>query len=185
MSKQAAVKEREQQARGAENQATEPLKLPMGEPNRCFYNATCAVWAHPDRLVYVEGFYINEFHITHHAWVLDKLTGTRHELSFQHRDPHLDVYIGKEFTQDEMIDLNEELFDGPENWMNLLTLQEQFEMLTQAGYDVELTEYRCVAETEWLVEYGDVVDPSSIDMTLGGGPNDDGWDYGWRRRNRG
>jgi hypothetical protein len=56
-------------------------------PNRCFYNATRAVWAHPDRLVYVEGFYINEYHITHHAWALDKLTDTRHELSFQHRDP--------------------------------------------------------------------------------------------------
>lgn len=89
--------------------ATEPLKLAMGEPNRCFYNATCALWAHPNRLVYVEGFYINEYHFTHHAWVLDKLTGTRHELSFQDRDPH-DVYIGKEFTQDEMIDRNEELF---------------------------------------------------------------------------
>jgi hypothetical protein len=48
MKEQAAVKEREQQARPAEYQATEPLKLPMGEPNRCFYNATCAVWAHPD-----------------------------------------------------------------------------------------------------------------------------------------
>ena len=96
---------------------------------------------------------------------LDKLTGTRHELSFQDRDPH-DVYIGKEFTKDVMIDRSDELLDGPENWMNLLTLQEQFEMLTQAGYDVELTEYRCVAETEWLVEYGDIVDPSSIDLTL-------------------
>jgi hypothetical protein len=69
--------------------------------------------------------------------------------------------------------------------MDLLTLQEQFEILTQAGYDVELAQYRCVEETEWLVEYGDVVDPSSIDMTLGGGDDDEGWGYGWRRRNRG
>src|SRR5438034_8311256 len=94
MGKQAAVKERERQERGAGYQATEPLKLAMGEPNRCFYNATCAVWAHPDRLVYVERFYIDEYHITHHAWVLDKLTCTRHELSFQDGDPH-DVYIGR------------------------------------------------------------------------------------------
>ncbi len=48
-------KEREQQARRTANQTPKPLKLAMGEPNRCFYNATCAVWAHPDRLVYVEG----------------------------------------------------------------------------------------------------------------------------------
>ena len=71
MRKQAAVKERERQPTRAGNQATEPLKLPMGEPNRCFYNATSAVWAHPDRLVYVEGFNINEDHLTHHAWVLN------------------------------------------------------------------------------------------------------------------
>jgi hypothetical protein len=38
-------------------------------------------------------------------------------------------------------------------------------MLTQAGYDVELTRYRRAAETEWLGEYGDVADPSSIDLT--------------------
>jgi hypothetical protein len=174
-------KEGERQTRRAGNQATKPLKLPMGEPNRCFYNATRAVWTHPDRLVYVEGFYINEYHLTHHAWVLDKLTGTRHELSFGDDPRH--VYIGKEFTKDEMIDLSDELLEGPENWINLLTLQEQFEILTQAGYDVELAQYRCVEETEWLVEYGDVVDPSSIDMTLGGGDYDEGWGYGWRRRN--
>lgn len=63
--------------------------------------------------------------------------------------------------------------------------QEQFEMLTQAGYDVELTRCRCVAETRWLMEYGDIVDPSSIDLTLGSGLGEDGRDYGWRRRNRG
>ena len=62
---------------------------------------------------------------------------------------------------------------------------ERVEILTQAGYDVELTRSRCVAETGWLVEYGDVVDPSSIDMTLGGGDDDEGWGYGWRKRNRG
>jgi hypothetical protein len=105
-------KERERQERGAENQAIEPLTLAMGEPNRCFYNAARAVWAHPDRLVYVEGFYMNEYHLTHHAWVLDKLTGTRHELSFGD-DPN-DVYIGKEFTKDEMLDSCDALFDGPE-----------------------------------------------------------------------
>ena len=33
---------------------------------------------------------------------------------------------------------------------NLLTLQEQFETLTAAGYDMELTLQRCVAETGWL-----------------------------------
>jgi hypothetical protein len=184
MRKQAAVEEREQPT-PAGVEAAKPLKLAMGEPNRCFYNATRAVWAHPDRLVYVEGFYINEYHLTHHAWVLDKLTGTRHELSFQHPDPHHDVYVGKEFTQDEMIDRNEELFDGPENWMDLLTLQEQFEILTQAGYDVELTKCRCVAETGWLAEYGDIVELSSIDLALGGGTSEDGWEYRWRRRNRG
>jgi hypothetical protein len=105
-------KERELQERGAGNQATEPLKLAMGEPNRCFYNATRAFWAHPDRLVYVEGFYINEYHLTPHAWALDKLTGTRHELSFR-EDLH-DVYIGKEFSKDEMLDRSDGLFDGPE-----------------------------------------------------------------------
>src|ERR1700726_2315185 len=97
--------------------------------------------------------------------------------------PHHDVYIGNEFTQDEMIDRNEELFDGPENWMDLLTLQEQFEILTHAGYDVELAQYRCVEETEWLVEYGDIIDPRSIDMTLSYVHDDEGWDCGWRRRN--
>jgi hypothetical protein len=101
----------------------------------------------------------------------------------QDGDPYA-VYIGKEFTKDEMIDRNEELFDGPENWMDLLTLQEQFEILTQAGYDVELTRCRCVAETGWLMEYGDIVDPSSIDLTLGGGHDDEDWGYRWRRRNR-
>jgi hypothetical protein len=174
-------KECERRERGAGNQAIESLTLPMGEPNRCFYNATRAVWAHPDRLVYVEGFYINEYHLTHHAWVLDKLTGTRHELSFQHHDSHYDVYIGKEFTQDEMIDRTDELLDGPENWMNLLTLQEQFELLTQAGYDVELIEYRCVEETEWLAEYADIIDLRSIDMTSSCVPDNDGWDCEWRR----
>jgi hypothetical protein len=89
------------------------------------------------------------------------------------------VYIGKEFTKDEMIDARtDELLDGPESWMNMLTLQEQFEMLTQAGYDVELTRCRCVSETRWLMEYADIVDPSSIDLTLGGGLGEDGWDYG-------
>jgi hypothetical protein len=175
-------KEREQQARRTANQMTKPLKLAMGEPNRCLYNATRAVWAHPDRLVYVEGFYVNEYHLTQHAWVLDKLTGTRHELSFQHHD----VYVGKEFTQDEMIDRNEELFDGgPRELDGSADLQGQFEILTQAGYDVELARYRCVEETEWLVEYGDIVDPSSTDMTLGGGDDDEGWGYGWRKRNCG
>ena len=67
--------------------------------------------------------------------------------------------------------------------MNLLTLEEQFEMLTEAGYDVELVQCRCVEETEWLVEYGDIIDPSSIDMTLSSGDDDEGWGYGWKRRN--
>jgi hypothetical protein len=74
-------------------------------------------------------------------------------------------------------------FDGPENWMDLLTLQEQFDMLTQAGYDVELAQYRCVEETEWLMEYGNIIDPRSIDMTLSYVHGDEGWDCGWRRRN--
>jgi hypothetical protein len=47
--------ERERQERGAGNQATNPLKLARGEPNRRFYNATRAVWARLDRLGYVEG----------------------------------------------------------------------------------------------------------------------------------
>jgi hypothetical protein len=93
-------KERERQSRRAGYQSTKRLKLAMGAPNRCFYNATSAVW-------------------THHAWVLDKLTGTRHELSFR-EDPR-DVYIGKEFTKDEMIDRSDELLDGHESWMNMLT----------------------------------------------------------------
>lgn len=131
----------------------------------------------------VEGFHIDEYHLTHHAWVVEKLTGTRHELSF--RDHPNCVYIGKEFTQDEMIDRSDELLDGPESWMNMLALQEQFEILTQAGYDVELTKCRRVAETEWLVEYGDIVDPSSIDMILGGGLSEGGWEVGWRRSTRG
>lgn len=67
--------------------------------------------------------------------------------------------------------------------MNRLTLQEQFEMLTQAGYDVELTRSRRVAETGWLMEYGDIVDLRSIDMTLSYVHDDEGWDCGWRRRN--
>jgi hypothetical protein len=117
--KQAAVEEGEQpRPAGVEaaKQAAKPLNLAMGEPNRCFYNATRAVGEHPDRLVYVEGFYVNEYHITHHASVLDKLTGARHELSFRER-PH-DVFIGKESTKYEMIDLDEGLFDGLENWKN-------------------------------------------------------------------
>jgi hypothetical protein len=89
----------------------------------------------------------------------------------------------KEFTKDEMIDRNDELLDGPEKWMNRLTLQEQFEILTQAGYDVELAQYRCAQETEWLVEYGDIIDLSSIDMTFSYIPDNEGWDCGWRRRN--
>jgi hypothetical protein len=99
--------------------------------------------------------------------------------SFQDRDPH-DVYIGMEFTKDEMLDR----CDGLEYWMNLLTLQEQFEILTQAGYDVELAQYRCVEETEWQVEYGEIIDLRSIDMTLSYVHDDKGWDCGWRRRNR-
>lgn len=171
----------ERQSRRAGNQATNLLKLAMGEPNRCFYNATRAVWAHPDRLVYVEGFYINEYHLTPHAWVLDKLTITRHELSFRDQDPNA-VYIGQAFTKFEM----EDTYDvwEPDEWKNLLTLQQQFEMLTAAGYDVELTLQRGVAETDWLVEYGDIVDPSGVDLTEGGGL-EDGWEYSWRRRDRG
>jgi hypothetical protein len=40
----------------------------------------------------------------------------------------------------------------------------------------------CCNESRVCPEYGDVVDPSSIDMTLGGGDDDEGWGYGWRKR---
>src|SRR5438552_12209055 len=46
-----ASRERERLAGRANYLSPSPLNLAMGEPQRCFYNAMCAVWQHPDRLV--------------------------------------------------------------------------------------------------------------------------------------
>ena len=121
------------------------LGLEMGQPNHCFANATACVWLRPDRLKYVEGFVIHrcgccqDMNFIHHAWVVDKLTGTRLEITIT--NPVFDaVYLGREFTRDELTAFDEPM-ERSEDWESQLTLQMQFDMLVGAGHDVELCTY--------------------------------------------
>jgi hypothetical protein len=169
------------------------LGLAMGKPNCCFENSTHAVWAHPDRLRFVEGFYIHNDFLCHHAWVIDKLTGTRHELTIRNQDPDA-VYIGKEFTRAELKDPYGDLIEHPKLWAPQLTLQDQFAMLTAAGYDVELGTHLWDHEKNEMVDFGPIVDMSKVDtyepdsfndLNLEMGIDLDGeetqqWEYEWR-----
>jgi hypothetical protein len=150
------------------------LTLPMGEPHQCFKNATAAVLKYPNRLLYVEGFIgpgpkdsdymVPGYAFFHHAWCVDKVTGKRHEVS-PIGDDH--IYIGKEFTRDELRVfrghpdfVGDETIDSPDEWTAQLTMAEQLELLTGAGYEVELLA---------MYNNGDdgieVVDPATIDMS--------------------
>jgi hypothetical protein len=96
--------ERERLARKAAYQAERPLVLPMGEPHNCFMNSIMAVVKYPARLKYCEGFYIlpipevdkDYVVFQHHAWVVDKVTGQRHELTIRQLVPDC-KYVGKVF----------------------------------------------------------------------------------------
>jgi hypothetical protein len=137
---------------------TRELMLPKGRPHCCFENAMTLVLANPKRLTYVEGFYIygSILGVTfiHHGWVVNKLTGTRHEVTMG--DVHPDaVYIGKAFTA------------NPDRWP-LLTMQQQYDLLTAAGYDVVLFAERWVNQEtpEFGCDACVEVDMNAIDMTL-------------------
>ena len=120
------------------------LILPKGEPQRCFYNSMCAVWKHPDRLVYVEGFVIDRFdndnaHFNHHAWVKDRVTGTQHELTIRDKGtPDFSTYTGIEFTKEQLLDPWEDPLESPAYWTPQLTIGQQQRLLQDAGYDVVL-----------------------------------------------
>jgi hypothetical protein len=61
--------------------------------------------------VYVEGFIIvrQPDLLTHHAWVRDRQTGERHEVTIKDGDADPDsVYIGRELTKEEL-----RIPDGP------------------------------------------------------------------------
>jgi hypothetical protein len=155
---------------------TKELTPPMGEPHCCFKNAMTAVLKYPNRLLYVEGFIgpgpkdsdymVPGYAFIHHAWVKDKITGKRHEVS-PIGDPEGAVYIGKEITRDELRVfrghpdfVGDETIDSPDEWTAQLTMAEQLELLTGAGYEVELLA---------MYNNGDdgieVVDPATIDMS--------------------
>jgi hypothetical protein len=148
--------------------------LVMGKPNSCFENATRAVLKFPERLLYVEGFVLSadKDSFTHHAWVKDKLTGGRHEItpSINEADH---VYIGKEFTKDEMVifrgqaELEEPMHPDnfnltwayPGDTFPQLTKADELELLTGAGYDLELL----AVLNDW--KEVEVVNPANIDMS--------------------
>jgi hypothetical protein len=186
--------ERERVARRKAYKQEQALKiaLKLGELNGCFKNSTKAVFACPDRLKYVEGFVVGTCsccggytYLTHHAWVVDKVTGKRHELTIRNPDPD-DKYIGKEFERDELTDP----FDCPiehfELWCPQLMLQEQLDMLQAAGYDVELQTDHWNEAAREVDDCGDVVDMSTIDLTdrfadyALEDKRGEGWRYSWR-----
>jgi hypothetical protein len=152
------------QRRAAKHDAARLKKaLVMGLPQECFKNAMTAVLKFPERLLYVEGFIIPKdcttepgYTFIHHAWVKDKITGERHELTPSVEDPENEVYIGKEFTRDQL-QVFEEPIEHPDERSVQLTKADELELLTVAGYDVEL----------WAV-YKDweLIDPTTIDMSL-------------------
>jgi hypothetical protein len=120
--------------------------LRLGAPNKCFYNSMKAVWKLPQRLKYVEGFEIAESEhegvryarFNHHARVLDTVTGVIHEVTPRHEDCK---YVYKEYWRHELTafeGLFEDLIESPEEWEPQLSLQEQYDMLKAAGYDIEL-----------------------------------------------
>jgi hypothetical protein len=137
---------------------TKELTLPMGRPNGCFENAITAVFEYPQRLVYVEGFIIDPndpndlqgrhyktYEPIHHAWCVDKITGKRHEITIEDPAGSL-IYIGKEFTLDEVHGCDsDQPIECPDDWTPQLTMAEQSELLTGAGYEYE-------ADCEWRVK---------------------------------
>lgn len=159
------------------------LTLPMGEPCRCFENATRAVLKHPNRLLYVEGFILAPAHRLldggwypiYHAWIKDKLTGKCHEITPNIEDPESLVYIGKEFTSD--------MVPKVDQWRSQLTMADQLELLTGVvGYEIEL---HAVLN---LWEECEVIDPATIDMSVlseiadyrlteAKGTEDEPWDF--------
>lgn len=145
-------------------QKAKPLNLPLGEPYRCCHNSMCAVWRHSDRLRYVEGFVTNgcDYRFIHHSWVVDIRTGMRRELTFRDQDPNA-VYIGKEFTKADLKDRNGEPLDSPENYCEQLTLQDQYDLLTTAGYSIVLM--ACFEDDKCNEVTWDSVDMDSIDLT--------------------
>jgi hypothetical protein len=163
--------------------------LRMGEPHQCFYNSMKAVFACPERLQYVEGFVISEYecrsiHFIDHGWVVDKVTGQRHELTLG-RNTADDKYVGKEFEKDDLTDPFEHPIESPEWWEPQLSLQQQYDMLKAAGYDIELWTRHWNDATKEVDEWGDVVDTTTIDLKARCVNYDlaeacgEGWEYEW------
>jgi len=190
--------ERERLARCKAYKQEQALRsaLRMGEPNRCFKNSMTAVFACPERLRYVEGFVIHECEcgcrspFIHHAWVVDNVTGQRHEVTPHHENN--DKYVGKEFEKDKLInpfvvedDGTPVLIESPDWWEPQLSLQEQLDILTAAGYDVELRTKRWNEAARETDDWGDVLDISAIDLSdrcAGYALEEecgDGWEYEW------
>jgi hypothetical protein len=163
----------------------EELVLPMGRPNNCYENAMAAVIANPKRLLYVEGFYITEgSNFIHHGWVKDRATGKRHEVTISDADPDA-VYIGKEFKRDELYSPFEgSTIESADEWAHQLTIQDEYDMLSGAGYDVSLSR-KLLPEDGTPEVYNVPLD--SIDMSLNEEalsykfklPSMNGWELQW------
>lgn len=167
----------------------------------------------PSRLRYCEGFEIVVgeerawTRLTHHARVLDTVTGQLHEVT-----PHHEVegvkHIYRTFHRDELVDSDGEVITDAVWWTPQLTFKAQYDLLSENGCEVELwavrdcrciTNYRdtCHCGMAELIKSGKaedytelLVDMSEEDMTLtsyfkdADGPRyaemNDGWQYEWR-----
>jgi hypothetical protein len=150
------------------------LGVKMGRVGGCFGNAMACVIQRPDRLVYVEGFYIhgckccNDMTFIHHGWIKDTVTSEQHEVTIRDVDADA-VYVGKEFTRDELYSPYEDArIESADMWTQQLTVQQEHDMLVAAGYDVKLTRELF---TNYKTKKFDVTDWAdvpldSIDMTL-------------------
>jgi hypothetical protein len=113
----------------------------------------------------------------------EQVTGKRHELTIR-RNPADDKYVGKEFEKDDLTDPFEHPIESPEWWEPQLSLQEQYDMLTAAGYDIELRTERWNDATKEADDW-DSADMATVDLndrwanyaleeTRG-----EGWGYQW------
>jgi hypothetical protein len=106
-------------------------------------------------LSYDEGFLVNKNQFTHHAWVLNRISGTHHELTLRDLDPDA-RYLGQAFAKDELRVFGKPMSE-PDGWARQLNLKSQFALLTGSGYDGELSRYL------WSDENDEVAEVSSVD----------------------
>jgi hypothetical protein len=95
----------------------------------------------------------------HHAWVKDKITGKRHEVTRLVTPSKGDVFIGKEFT--ELRNLGGKPITSAKEWATQLTMAAQLELLTE--YEVGLLAvYGNMDDDDYDEEYAD----PNLDMSL-------------------